>query len=318
MKLPKIDIPCPLRPFALKQHYAMQERAFERWKQHQKISDSDIIRKMNGHVIFRQKETPPAPLPARSKEEQQQSFFKLSLTGLRGEGLPTQRGLEAISELLKIGDFIQIAGIAREAIAALATHARLGNDEAIEEFARLTVDAAEGLTQVTNIQLKKVRPVAGKLIRWPVMKSRHDLLCESDSVLGEIRLAAAVPMNVGQTNMVRSKPDEAFHVAVSLYQFLTNLRHGEAEVIQFPSRAVKIADMLPEPVGANAAKWWKAARTFLLTSYPDPTSIPELAVCCKTPSRLRTKREHKKGILQVIQSRFENLTDSVVSAAGQI
>ena len=297
MKPSQLDIPYFLQPFALKQHYAMEERAFDRLRQHREISESDILRQMDGHVIFRQKETPPDPLPARSKEEKQKSFVRLSLTALRKGEVPTERGLEAIDELLKVGDFIQIAGIAREAIAALATHARLGNDEAIEEFARLTADAAEGLAQVTEMQLKKVRPVAGKLIRWPVMKSRHDLLCDSDSVLVDIRLAEAVPMNVGQiTKRVRSKPDEAFHVAVSLYQFLVNLSHGETEEIQFPSRSVKIADMLPEPVGANAIKWWKAAKYFLLASYPDPTSIPELADCCKTPSRRRTKRDHKKGL----------------------
>ncbi len=297
-------------PFCINEHATFSARHLARMRRHNPEFNPDIIRSVGGYVIFRPKMHVPPMIPERSKQARTKSRIRVDSLDLWGAKYPPGRAHAALSELSAAGDFIQVAAVIKNALETMAEAAYGGNAEATEEFTRVVVESAEWLNAMALRMPKALEPVAGRLNRWPVMKSTHKGLSEPDVVIMQVGLAKLLPVNLGQNP--HSKEPKWTHgptarVAMALVNFLWKLRADEAEFLIIKSadgtKKHRITDLLPLPV-MDGEIWWSLARSYFDVSYPDPAAVPELAACCQSKTKIVRRGRHNVGIVAAIRAKF--------------
>lgn len=178
-----------------------------------------------------------------------------------------------------------------------------GNATAAKQLAEILRGAVIQLTELAKAKSDLIKPIARKSWKWPVMKSRHPLLSdEHERFLGSINLGYDLPFYFDRLSGWRF--DGWSQIAVALLMYVWGARkeqRGEWDYMRYG----ELVDTLPDfRRGENAEKWWKAAEAALLSTYPNPETIPELTklvrLTRRTPSVVRQK------IVERIQQRFLN------------
>lgn len=211
-------------------------------------------------------------------------------------------GLMAVNELVSRGEHAFVKAIAHQAAALIAAKARGGSGEALHRYATLTVELAEGLSEMTKRDAEALRPVARECWRWPQMRSRSPRLCDPDSALDEIELSKALPARLDRYS--KWKGDYAANVAVRLHRYIDGLRCDDT-LAPMPDGSWKpLGAALPNYEQDSAILWWPVAERALLESYPRPEELPEFRAIRISPSRGKSPGRTREAILSAIRARF--------------
>jgi hypothetical protein len=196
----------------------------------------------------------------------------------------------------------RIALQAQDLINALFLLAEQGNQEAAFALVKLLAGSVSGLTQLGESKPALLQPVARKCWAWPMMKSRHPRLSDSDEILSKLNLGYDLPFWFDGTS--KWQFDEWGTIAFHLLFYVWRARKENRHDLFNYGRIGKLADVLPCFSRATADKWWELALAIFRISYPNPEEISEFAELItlkrRTPSRVREK------ILARIKQRFVN------------
>jgi hypothetical protein len=191
----------------------------------------------------------------------------------------------------------ELGRIAQEALGLLAQRARNGDGNATWFFSSVAVEAAMGLSQMVRAKPKSFRPIARHYYQWPLMRSTHPLNSDSDVLLRAIELSKG-PLRFDKSS--KWKPGHAALIAIDLVNHIESIRQQDVT-----DGKRKFSDFLPPFSTATVNQWWTLAKRFLLTSYPHPEAVPEIAQIVNARSKKRrSSGRFKQEILDTIKARF--------------
>lgn len=194
----------------------------------------------------------------------------------------------------------QLLGMADAALTVLAGRARNKDGEALWIFAAFVCRCCEGLRGMMLENPKALAPLARKRNLWPMLRSVHPLLNDSDELLDKIELGSDVPLEMHSG--AKWKADHASDVAIQLQLYLQEQRTADVLFV-FKNRKIKAKKYLPDFNRESAPTWWEVARFCLLAAYPKPQENWKLAKIVTTKNRTTPGRKREQ-ILSKIEARF--------------
>lgn len=198
-----------------------------------------------------------------------------------------------------------LANSGAAALDRLADKARNGDSKALWYFVRITADACQALDQMTASNPKAMRPLARKMLTWPMPRSRYKRNCPPESCLAEMQLGEDVPIAQSAAAKWETR-GAATQYAVALYGHLERIRaDGDITVGGKPAKK-----WLPPFTRKTAPLWWHMARGFLLASYPQPERVAELAALVTAPTKRTTPGRIRAAILALLKNRLFSLADT--------
>jgi hypothetical protein len=211
---------------------------------------------------------------------------------------------EAMAALVGRGEVFHVGKIAELALGILATAAEAGSAEAAKRLTSAAAFGAERLNAVAAKTPKLFQSSAAGMSRWPVMRSRHPHMTDSDDVLKAVTLGESLNVQLDQHS--KWKPDKAGRIAFRLLRYMLDAWNEDAEFDEGGDVPTMKAALKPFDKD-SASKWWRFAEMAFLHTYPQPQEIPELDALVTTPSRRKSPGRRKQRILDLIGERFRNM-----------
>lgn len=230
-----------------------------------------------------------------------------------------QKELQAFweSDRKLIANLFERARIRVGAISDLAGKAEVLLDAifrlAEEEGSATQSHAAHTLLWTLNKQVSKMNqlarakpqlfsPIAKKFWKWPLLKSTHPHLSESDDLLNLLELGKEAGFQNDKYS--KWKPDKAMEIAWQLKNYQHSIRVNYLD--QYPVKAQKIFQALPFNQ-QNAPELWEIAKWSLLRSYPNPEMVKEFQEVGIRKSKRSNPSSRRQAILEKIHARFIHL-----------
>lgn len=206
--------------------------------------------------------------------------------------------IQAFRNKFPNADPAELCGIARNALVELAQQSRAGNGKALWQFAAIAADVCRGLEQMVANNPKALRPIARKVLAWPMMRSTHPRNCAPDKWLDEMELGRDMPFTLDKYSKWHTQ-GPATRYALALYRHLDEIRSEKIKIDGKPAKA-----WLPPFTRDTAPAWFDMAWKCLLASYPHPEQIAELDALVTNPGRRRSPGRRKEAIRQILRARF--------------
>lgn len=142
--------------------------------------------------------------------------------------------------------------------------------------------------------------------KWPVMKSTYPEFGDDEaSLLAGLQLGKDLPLRLDRkAQWARGIKDDAGKIAWHLLWYVWGARSENNRWGIDYGDFGKMADALPPLVKNSAPKWWEAAKAVLLTSYPKPLEVAELADLVKHRQKRRYPSRLEEAIFFKLEKRF--------------
>lgn len=210
-------------------------------------------------------------------------------------------GLMARSALPPPGPDVPPTANLRTVIDDLIESARTNDADlrALVDVARLCVRAVNAIARSDP---QRVRPIAGKLMAWPVMTGTCPQIGDdADALLKGIRLGASLPILMDRSS--RWKKDLATLCAVRLLDHILAIQTEPA------NRLHRRARKFPVLAKDTAEAWFFIAKKVLRRDYSDRLlgALPEFRQMVTSRTKLRTPGKIRASVLEVLRDRFRAL-----------
>lgn len=187
-------------------------------------------------------------------------------------------------------------------IDAIYRLAEQGSTHAIHSLVWVLQSRIWKMNQLARSKPELFRSVARKFWKWPMSKSTHPHLSESNDLLELIQLGKEVGFQVDRYS--KWKPDKAMEIAFRLKSYLENIRNNVGQ--QYPVKWQKI--FLKYSFNKDdAEKLWGFAKMSLLHSYPKPEMVKEFNEIGIRQSKTKNPSSRRTAILEKIHARFVHL-----------
>lgn len=212
----------------------------------------------------------------------------------------SDRELTAALEVRSAVDTVAVDALNNKAKSLLDALLRLvenGNKHAIRCLVSTLNSGTGKLNKLVRARPEMFQPVARKFWFWPLAKSTHPKLSESNAILDDIQLGKDVGFQVDRHS--KWKPDKAMDVAFALKCHIDFLRTNQ--------RMAK--DLAKLPFNSdNAPRLWEIAEAELIASYPHPEDVSEfLEIGIRKSKQGKSRSERRGAILEKIRARFIHL-----------